>query len=127
MAGFLLSAVLGIVTLLKFLKERREAKELASSVSFKAPAEKDRIIIDTTQSAVLVMEQAVRTAREEADRYKGDLLSSRAEVESLKEKLRIKDERIDELEDRLRAIQFELKQAMKELASLREDDRPALP
>jgi chromosome segregation ATPase len=120
LAGFFVSAILGMITLLKFLKERSEAKSVATSASLKAPAEKDVIIVTGAQSAVLMMEQAAKSAREEADRYKADLVAARAENEALREKLNRRDEQIDRLEDKLRKIEFELNQATQQLASLRD-------
>lgn len=122
LAGFILSATLGIITLLKFLKERKESKDVANSANLKAPAEKDVIIVTGAQSAVLMMEQAAKSAREEADRYKSDLTAARAENEVLKEKLRTKDEKIDELEDKIRFITQELQQVNRQLTSLREEN-----
>jgi chromosome segregation ATPase len=123
-AGFLLSATLGLITLLKFLKERKEAKSLQNSAVLKAPAEKDVIIVTGAQSAVLMMEQAAKAAREEADRYKADLDRSRLENEALKEKLRSKDEKIDELQEKVRDIALQLKQVTKQLTDLREQRDP---
>jgi hypothetical protein len=123
-AGFVLSATLGLITLLKFLKERKEAKSLQNSATLKAPAEKDVIIVTGAQSAVLMMEQAAKAAREEADRYRADLDKSRRENEVLKEKLRNKDDKIDELEDKLRDIELQLKQVTSQLIALREQRDP---
>lgn len=120
LGGFFVSAILGLITLMKFLKERNEAKSVSSSASLKAPAEKDVIIVTGAQSAVLMMEQAAKSAREEADRYKADLVSARAEIQSLNEKIRSRDDQIDMLEDKLRKIEFELNQATQQLASLRD-------
>lgn len=121
LAGFILSATLGIITLIKFLKERKEAKDVANTANLKAPAEKDVIIVTGAQSAVLMMEQAAKSAREEADRYKADLAATRAENEVMKERLRVKDEKIDELEDKIRLIALELDQVTRQLISLREE------
>ena len=120
LAGFVLSATLGIITLLKFLKERKEAKEVKDTALMKAPAEKDVIIVTGAQSAVLMMEQAAKSAREEADRYKADLTAVRAENEILKEKIRVKDEKIEELQTQVRAIRLQLDRVTEELTELKE-------
>ena len=120
LAGFVLSATLGIITLLKFLKERKEAKEVKDTALMKAPAEKDVIIVTGAQSAVLMMEQAAKSAREEADRYKADLTAVRAENEILKEKIRVKDEKIEELQTQVRAIRLQLDRVTEELTEFKE-------
>jgi hypothetical protein len=121
LAGFILSATLGIITLLKFLKERKEAKEVKDSAVLKAPAEKDVIIVTGAQSAVLMMEQAAKSAREEADRYKADLTLARAENDVLKEKIRLKDEKIEELQAQVRVIKLQLDRVTDELTELKEN------
>ncbi len=121
LAGFVLSATLGIITLLKFLKERKEAKEVKDSAVLKAPAEKDVIIVTGAQSAVLMMEQAAKSAREEADRYKADLTLARAENDVLKEKIRLKDEKIEELQAQVRVIKLQLDRVTDELMELKEN------
>ena len=121
-AGFVLSVVLGIVTLLKFLKERKDSKEVKDAASFKAPAEKDVIIVTGAQSAVLMMEQAAKAAREEADRKQSDLDKAHAKISDLEEKLKSKNEKIDELENQIRSVQRQLNSVSEELAALRAGD-----
>lgn len=117
--GFLLSVTLGIVTLMKFLKERRDAKDVKNVAEMKAPAEKDVIIVTGAHSAVLMMEQAAKAAREEADRKQIELDKAYAKNADLEEKMRIKDEKIDELEAQILKIQQELNSVNNQLQSLR--------
>jgi len=121
--GFILSVTLGLVTLLKFIKERRDAKEVKDVAAIKAPAEKDVIIVTGAQSAVLMMEQAAKAAREEADRYRADLDRVRTDNDVLKEKIRVRDEKIDELEDKLRILEQELTKVADQLRALRHEDK----
>lgn len=117
--GFLLSVTLGIITLTKFFKERRDAKEVKDAANLKAPAEKDVIIVTGAQSAVLMMEQAAKAAREEADRAQAQLEKERARNVELEEKLRIRDVKIDELEAQIDKIQQELHNVTDQLQQLR--------
>lgn len=117
--GFTLSVVLGIVTLLKFLKERNDARTVKEAANLKAPAEKDVIIVTGAQSAVLMMEQAAKAARDEADRKQAELDRANAKISDLEEKLRSRDEKIDALEDQIRKIQRELDSAAEQIQLLR--------
>jgi chromosome segregation ATPase len=117
--GFLLSVTLGVVTLMKFLKERRDAKDVKNVAEMKAPAEKDVIIVTGAHSAVLMMEQAAKAAREEADRKQIELDKALTKNADLEEKLRVKDEKIDVLEAQIVRIQQELNSVNIQLQSLR--------
>jgi peptidoglycan hydrolase CwlO-like protein len=117
--GFTLSVVLGIVTLLKFLKERSDSKEVKDAANLKAPAEKDVIIVTGAQSAVLMMEQAAKAARDEADRKQVELDRANAKINELEEKIKSRDDKIDELEAQLRQLQMELNAVTEKVKSLR--------
>lgn len=117
--GFFLSVVLGIVTLMKFLKERRDAKDVKNVAELKAPAEKDVIIVTGAHSAVLMMEQAAKAAREEADRKQIELDRALTRNAELEEKIRVRDEKIDDLESQIDTIQQQLNSVNRQLQSLK--------
>lgn len=117
--GFVLSVLLGVVTFLKFMKERRDARSVSDAAMMKAPAEKDVIIVTGAQSAVLMMEQAAKAARDEADRKQVELDRANAKISDLEQKIQTRDDKIDALEDQIRKIQRQLDTAMEELQSLR--------
>jgi hypothetical protein len=119
--GFALSVVLGIVTFMKFLKERKDAKQVGDAANFKAPAEKDVIVVTGAQSAVLMMEQVAKAAREEADRKQIELDKAHIKIAELEERIKTKDEKIDELEEQLKKVQAQLNSITIQLQDLRED------
>lgn len=96
--SMLIAAVVGFVTLIRYLNERRTEKRELREQATKAKAERDSIAVKGAENALLVMERMLKLSSESEEKLRCKVIELESTVEDLKETINKKSRRIAELE-----------------------------
>ena len=102
--SFVIAAALAYLNLRRYWRDKHDAQRASLEKEFKAPAERDLIIVGGAGQAVAVLREALSSVHEESNRYRLERDEANRRIAALEETVMKLEASIRQLEAELRRV-----------------------